>query len=181
MALNPSDNVQGGFPTLGDPPFNSSCRDIALAELEAAGAPRGSTIVTTREVQVWKEGTDAWKASRAGIHYPGMGGESDKEWIQVHEVTAELFGWKFSRAWYYWIACSARGEPINAQEAVRLDEAFGSVLRVDGFAGGQRPQGTVDSYHIDRPDALAALVESLKKTNDTRLEEWKRRAEGGRP
>lgn len=175
MALNPSNNVQNGFPTLGDPPFDSQARDAALAELEAAGFPRGSTVVSSREVKVWKEGTDAWRSSRAGVHFPGMGTEEDKEWIEVHSVEAELFGWQFSRAWYYWIAASTRGEPVTAEEAVRLDEALGSVLRVDGFAGGQRPIGPVGGYHIDRPDALAALVESLKKADDERREARKKK------
>lgn len=175
MGLNPSNNVQNGFPTLGDPPFDSQARDTALIELEAAGIPRGCPVVTSREVQVWKEGSDAWKASRSGIHFPGMGTEDDKEWIQVHSVEAEMFGWKFHRAWYYWVASANQGESVPAEEAVRLDEALGNVLRVDGFAGGKRPTGSVRGYHIDRPDGLAALVESLKKADEERLEAWRKK------
>jgi len=175
MGLNPSNNVQHGFPTLGDPPFNSQCRDMALAELEAAGIPRGSSIVTTREVHVWKEGTDAWKSSRAGVHFPGMGTEEDKEWVEVHAVDAKAFGWLFSRSWYYWCATAEHGASIPPEEAIRLDEALGSILRVDGYAGGKRPTGEVGSYHIDRPDGLAALVESLMKADAERREAFKKK------
>jgi len=175
MALNPSNNVAGGFPTLGDPPFNGEARDVALGELAVAGFPRSSPVVTMREVQVWREGTDAWKTSRAGVHFPGMGTEEDKEWIKVHSVKAEVFGWAFSRSWYYWTAVTVNGESIPLEEAVKLDEALGSVLRVNGFAGGQRPQGDVGSYHIDRPDGLGALIESLKRLDDERREAFKKK------
>lgn len=179
MAINPSNNVPDGFPTVGDPPFSSGGRDAAMAELEAAGFPRGSTIVISNEVQVWKKGTDVQKAASAGIHIPGMGKEEDKEWIQVYSVEARLFGWKFKRLWYYWDADAHQGDRIPIEEADRLYKALGKVLRVDGIAGGREPNGPVEGYHIDRPDALLALVESLKKANGERLRaERNRQARG---
>jgi hypothetical protein len=146
-----------------------------LVELEKAGFPRGSQIVTSREVQAWKEGTDAWKAARSGIHFSGMGTDEDKEWVEVYEVDAELHGWKFSREWYYWTAKASGGEPVPLEEAARLDEKLGGVLRVDGYAGGKRPQGPVSVYHIDRPDALAALVESIKRRREEAMAAWRER------
>lgn len=174
MGLNPSNNVQDGFPTLGDPPFSKEAKTTALAELEAAGIPRGSSVVTMREIQVWKEGSNAQRMASSGIHAPGMGTEEDKEWIRVYSVDAEAFGWKFRRAWYYWVASSHHGEPVPPEEAVRLDEMWGRVLRVDGFAGGKRPTGYVDDYHIDRPDGLAALVASLRKADHEVREAFKK-------
>lgn len=177
MGLNPSNNVANGFPTLGDPPFDTVAKNTALLELVDAGFPRGSSIVITTEVQVWKEGTNAKEAARAGISFPGMGTKEDKEWFQVHSVEARVFGWHFSRAWYYWVASTDQGARIPADAAVRLDDMWGRVLRVDGYAGGKRPQGDVSNYHIDRPDALDALIRSLKKMDDERCAELKRQVE----
>lgn len=175
MALNPSNNVADGFPTLGDPPFNTVAKETALMELVEAGVPRGSSSFTTSEVQVWKEGTNAWKTARSGISFPGMGTEEDKEWVQVHSVKAEVFGWEFSRSWYYWAAAMHNGAPIPLEEAVHLDNMWGQVLRVNGHGGGQRPTGTVGSYHIDRPDGLEALIGTLKRLDEERREAFRKK------
>ncbi len=163
MGLCPSNDVSGGFPTLGDPPFGEAEHDLALAEL--AGLPRGSTIVTSREREVLKRGSERYKLAQVGITVGGLKKNvDDTEWVKLYTVEASAWGWRFHRAWYYWIAVAENQRYfVPADTAMVLHERWGSVVRTDGFAGGKVPDGPVDSYHIDTPDGLAALIEVLKE------------------
>lgn len=167
MGLNPSCNLKEGlkgFKNLGDPPFTAVPKNWALMELLEAGTPRGAAEYTTKEVEVYEPGSEADKMSRSGIWMPGMAKDSPTIWIEVHQVSAKAFGWTFRRAWYYWV-CSAETHGYGLPEAAakQLNEEHRLDVRVDGYASGQEVHGEVDSYHVDTPDGLKALVEVLKQ------------------
>jgi hypothetical protein len=167
MALNPSNRLDVGFkgyPTRGDPPFIEKCKDQATAELRDAGLPRGSETLTLCEREVYKQDSDAHKMASAGIHMPGMATPDDMEWVWLYSVEAKAYGYKFDRAWYYWIVRTKSKEHYIPQSAAEeFNEKFGKEVRVDGFAGGQDVRGDVSGYHVDTVRGLAALVEMLKK------------------
>ncbi|HEC72403.1 MAG: hypothetical protein ACTSW7_01490 [Candidatus Thorarchaeota archaeon] len=179
MGLNPSNNVKKGFPTLGDPPFPTECKDKAVKELIAAGFPRGSWSLTTEEIEIYEPGSEADQLARSGIHIPSIAKESPTIWTSVHKVIAELYGWKFSRAWYYWRASAKYKEHFIPEViAHEFNETFFTEARVEGFAGGKKVSGPVDSYHIDTPNGFKALIELLKQQDEILKEEqikkWKR-------
>ena len=163
------------FPTLGEPPFPDDGKDTAIAELRAAGFPRGAETLTSCEREVYKEGTKAREMARAGIHVPNMAGPDDTEWVWMHSVEVRLYGWKFRRAWYYW---AARAESVDYHVpedlARRFNEEYKLQVRVEGFAGGQDVRNPVGAYHIDTPSGLVALVGMLKKLYEESVQ--KRRA-----
>lgn len=170
MGLNPSCNLDKGlkgFPNLGDPPFPSERKDIALAELLEAGLPRGSSSFTTKEIEIYKPDSEAGKLARSGISFPGACARSETMWITVHGVEAAAFGWKFRRAWYYWVVSTER-HPVPLALATKLNDQHGAYVRTDGYAGGKIPKGDVDSYHVDTPAGLKVLVEVLKQEHDRR-------------
>lgn len=83
----------------------------------------------------------------------------------VTGVMGLMCGWEFKRSWYYWVA-SGPGIPIETAE--RLNEKYGTHLRVNGFAGGADPREMfggfgVGSYHIDSHEGLKALADVLKE------------------
>lgn len=179
MGLNPSCNLDEGlkgFPVLGDPPFRSDARDAALKELMDVGLPRGSTTVTTKEVEVYKEGSKAEQLGRAGIYIPSAAAESETEWVEVHQVKGKAFGWTFFRAWYYWV-CEAEDSKTVLPKTVaeKLNAEHRRDVRVTGYAGGQDVDGPVGLYHVDTPVGLAALVAVLQQRHEER--EAKRRRE----
>jgi hypothetical protein len=183
MGLNPSNRLDKdlkGFPTLGDAPFPEGCKNEAVAELRAAGFPRGSETLTMREKQVYKEGSDPDKMARCGIHMPGMAKPDDIEWASLYSVKAELYGWKFSRAWYYWVCRSDWGSEYDIPETVaeELNKEFRREIRVTGYAGGTDVRGPVDSYHVDTPRGLAKLIEILKERKEA-IREEERKKYGG--
>jgi hypothetical protein len=79
-------------------------------------------------------------------------------------VEGKLRGWTFRRAWYYWMA---KGPAIPVDVARPFNEKRGSVVRVDGFAGGTDVAVPVDSYHIDSQAGLDAFAELLRSTFPT--------------
>jgi len=157
-----------GFPTLGDPPFPTECKDKALKELVDVGIPRGCTEFTTKEIEVFEPGSEMVKFGRIGIYTPHVVAQSKTVWKEVHKVKAYAFKWNFYRAWYYWV-CFANpnwGDAVIPEEIAReLNGSFGKEIRVEGFAGGQDVHGPVTSYHVDTPRGLAVLVSMLKHRN----------------
>ncbi|MFA4846404.1 MAG: hypothetical protein WC654_07690 [Patescibacteria group bacterium] len=68
----------------------------------------------------------------------------------------------FSRLWYYW---SVRSSTFLAfVPAKALNDSMGSVVRVEGFAGGTdvRLNGCA-SWHVDTQEGLNTLVQVLKE------------------
>jgi hypothetical protein len=178
--MNPSCNlVEGvGFQSFGDPSFTSDWKAIALAELLAAGLPRGSSIVTTKEVEVYKPDSEAATLAACGIILPDACARSETMWIETHEVTAKAYGWHFRRAWYYWV-CATDDCPVPAAVATELHVQHGRSVRTYGYAGGRAPDGEIYSYHVDTPAGFKILVDLLKLEHDKRRAkreaDWARR------
>lgn len=179
--MNPSCNLAEGlqgFRNLGDPPFTSERKAVALAELLAAGLPRGSSSVTTKEAEVYRPDSEAAELDASGISLPDACARSETMWIETHEVTAKAFGWNFRRAWYYWV-CATDDCPVPAAVAAELHAHHGQSVRTDGYAGGRVPDGDVASYHVDTPAGFKILVDLLKLAHDRRRAEreadWTRR------
>ena len=85
------------------------------------------------------------------------------------DVIGELNGWKFVRAWYYWVA---RGPAIPFELAGPLHETHGQEVRVAGHCGcpsprewyGESNPDGVPDYHVDSQaglNALAAVIQQL--------------------
>ena len=80
-------------------------------------------------------------------------------------VMGTLHGWKFERAWYYWMC---KGPGIEAVEADRLQAEHGKTLRASGDCGCRGPQFWYNGlacghYHSDDSDGLKALADTIKK------------------
>jgi len=114
----------------------------------------------TQTREVFKEGTQGYKMGRAGIRMPYEGEENDIETIEVASVTAEAYGWKFYRAWYYWV-CGTKTNPIPEAQAKALNAKWREQVRFDGFAGGKDADGPGDSYHVDTMEGLRALLAAI--------------------
>ncbi len=77
----------------------------------------------------------------------------------------ELCGWRFDRAWYYWIA---KGPGIPCDRAMELWRSpDGKAVRVDGHCAAPSPEEwfhgfAVGHYHVDTAEGLAALASLLK-------------------
>ena len=167
--MSPNRNLEEGrkgFPVVGDAPFGKNGRDFALAELRVAGFPRGSDRVTVQEAEVYVEGSEAAKLAKMGIHIGTVCEKSETEWINVYTVKAELYGWTFYRAWYYWVAeAKGKGSAVPKTFAQKLNEDKNNreEIRVEGYAGGQDVTKPVECYHVDTPRGLSELVKLLKK------------------
>ncbi len=79
-------------------------------------------------------------------------------------IMGVLNGWKFERAWYYWMAS---GPGIELEAADRLHEAHGKTVRVAGHGGCPSPREwfkglAVGHYHVDDSDGLKALADTIK-------------------
>jgi hypothetical protein len=101
----------------------------------------------------------------------GIGIRDLGEWFKAHsgEVRTGIIGccgpWTFRRAWYYWIATGPGLPPVYANA---LHETHGRQVRVDGHCGCPSPlewhKGfAVGQYHVDTPDGLKALADTLKR------------------
>ncbi|KKK73177.1 hypothetical protein LCGC14_2896430 [marine sediment metagenome] len=79
-----------------------------------------------------------------------------------------LCGWRFTRAWYYWVA-RTQYNPLPMAAAEELHQELGTEIRVDGHCGCPGPiewwkeGGRADRYHIDTQQGLNAFAEALKK------------------
>lgn len=76
-----------------------------------------------------------------------------------------LHGWKFTRAWYYWVA---EGPGIPHEVATELYHSHGKEARVAGDCACRPPElwyhGLgVGMYHVDTPEGLKALADAIKK------------------
>lgn len=74
-------------------------------------------------------------------------------------------GWGFRRAWYYWVA---KGPGMPPKYASELHAKEGKACRVEGDCGAPDPieyrQGFgIGTYHVDTPEALAALADTIKR------------------
>jgi hypothetical protein len=85
-----------------------------------------------------------------------------------HEVETGVMGfwngWKFERAWYYWV-CTGPGIPLK--EAELLHAKFGKDVRVDGDCSCPSPRErfkglACGSYHVDSQAGLNALAATIK-------------------
>ncbi len=171
MALNPScNNVKGTpFPVLGDSPFPLELAETARAEIRSVVEPGRLTFddenVQTRTV--FRRGTQGDEMGRAGIHAPYEGMENDTEVVELVRVTARAYGWKFHRAWYYWI-CLTDGPPLTEKVARELNDEWREQVRVEGFGGGCDVTGPVRAYHVDTLDGLMKLMVVIKSIADAR-------------
>jgi hypothetical protein len=85
-----------------------------------------------------------------------------------------LDGWKFRRAWYYWIA-EAKGTLLLFEFADELHQKFGKDVRVSGHCAAPAPrawcskpwQMGVDFYHVDTQEGLNALAEAIRKQTES--------------
>jgi hypothetical protein len=80
-------------------------------------------------------------------------------------ILGHLHGWRFERAWYYWMA-SGPGIPLDEAEA--LHSRYGHDLRVGGSAASPSPREQYKGlgcgiYHIDTPEALKALADCIEQ------------------
>ncbi len=67
----------------------------------------------------------------------------------------------FSRDWYYWSVYSSSALPYK--QATALNDRLGTVVRVDGHAGGKLVgQKGCSMWHVDSQEGLTALVVVLK-------------------
>lgn len=144
MSLNPSNQIseqvtgRHPFPNLaGVGKRDPAGVDNALAfELNAAGIPVKKRYESQRERE---------------------GGEPQSI------VYGELFGWTFTRAWYYWCA---HGPGLTLEFSEPLHEEEGQSVRVEGHCGCPSPREyckglPVTSYHIDNQIGLNALVRAI--------------------
>tara|TARA_S200002703_G_C3781584_1_gene240829 strand:- start:237 stop:764 length:528 start_codon:yes stop_codon:yes gene_type:complete len=67
----------------------------------------------------------------------------------------KLNGWRFTRAWYYWVArpiAERSGLPLS--DAIKLHEAHGKDVRVAGHCGAPPPQEWVKRYTTDGREVI---------------------------
>ena len=115
---------------------------IVRAELEQAGATDSNCL---------------------NLNFRSLAGEVPTKYIGF------AHGWKFQRAWYYYVA-SGPGIPPN--QAEEFHQKWGTQVRVEGHCGCPSPieycHGfAVGSYHIDTQEGLNAFVKLLAEI-DTR-------------
>lgn len=165
MGLNvSSDRVEGvAFPVLGDPPFTPERAMVAMAELEAAAGKKLSFDNEVKAVRVYKEGSRALEMARSGVYFNHDGIANDVETVHRTTVIATVWGWRFRRAWYYWVCDANVVRAIPREDAVKLNARLGGQVRVDGYSGGNDVTGPVDLYHVDTVEGLKALLDLIKK------------------
>jgi len=120
--------------------------DILIAELHAAG------IQTVQEAAGMPKD---WMADT----FRRMSGEVKSS------VFGVLHGWKFNRAWYYWMC---EGPGIDVETAEKLHATHGKDVRVDGHCGCPSPREwfkglACGSYHVDSAEGLKALADCIKE------------------
>ena len=79
-----------------------------------------------------------------------------------------LDGWRFRRAWYYWVA-EAHDTLLLFEFADPLHQKFGQEVRVAGHCGCPSPrewykedwQLGVSLYHVDTQEGLNALANAI--------------------
>lgn len=121
--------------------------DILREELRAAGIP---TLHETDE---------SVASGRLDKHLRSVSGE-----VKTC-VIGSLYGWSFTRQWYYW---AAQGPGIDVISAEKLHASHGKEVRVNGDAGAPSPREAFKGlgcgcYHVDTPGGLKALADTIKQ------------------
>lgn len=78
-------------------------------------------------------------------------------------IVGQLAGWRFFRAWYYWIASPIkpnRGLPID--QAVKLFDQYGKQVRAGGDCACRGPWTWATSYQKDRQVVIDPKGEQLE-------------------
>lgn len=170
MGLNPSCNSVDpklALPVVGDGPWKRDLAEQIKQELTSALPEDDSLLLLWEEKEeersIYKEGTEAWKLARSGIHFPGMAKPEDTEQVTLVSMEGTLYGWRFCRAWYYWICSTSSGRfSIPKPEADAFNDEWGTEIRADGYAGGHTPFRDVSTYHVDTSRGLEVLLKLLK-------------------
>jgi hypothetical protein len=102
--------------------------------------------------------------TRAGIDHFVLPFRYDDREVKTR-VIGSLHGWKFERAWYYWVAT---GPGIPQAAAAELYASHGKEARAAGDCACRPPESWyhglgVGMYHVDTPEGLKALAETIKK------------------
>ena len=84
-----------------------------------------------------------------------------------------LHGWRFERAWRYWIAQGPGIPPVYADD---LHRSHGREVRVDGNCTCPSPREwmhgfAVGLYHVDSQDGLNALAQTIRRVVEDANEE----------
>lgn len=138
-----SNEVKDNFPNkTGE---NADNDQVLRAELRAAGIP------TMQE-------HDGYPPEYMAATFLELSGEVKTS------VMGALYGWKFTRNWYYWVA---KGPGIEIAAAEKLHEEHGKTVRVAGHCGCPHPREwykglAVGDYHVDSPSGLKALAETIR-------------------
>ena len=79
-------------------------------------------------------------------------------------VVGVLHGWKFKRAWCYWMC---KGPGIELVAADRLQASHGKTVRASGDCACRGPRFwfkglACGSYHVDDAEGLKALADTIK-------------------
>jgi hypothetical protein len=146
--------------TISTPGLNPSNRNAGFPNLA-----RGFKITDKNVIDEITAITDA-ELTAAGINIYQNRFPPDGE--VPSETFGYLSGWTFRRLWYYW---SAKGPGIPPDIAERLHATHGTVVRVEGHCGCPSPlewrKGfAISSYHVDSPDGLKALADTLRSIYD---------------
>jgi hypothetical protein len=85
------------------------------------------------------------------------------------KVTGTFKGFKFVRAWSYWVV---RGDAsVYLAKQIYADPIGHESIRTDGFAGNMDPKGeSVSLYHIDTQEGLNRFVQLVLNQNNTRAD-----------
>jgi len=126
MAIDTTDKTI--FPNLGDSPFREEGVKTAMAELMAAGVPRGAIHGEWCEVGILSSGS--------------------KEWVRHYDVQAKLLApfdaayrrthaaaYEFRRKWYYWVVHGP--VPKAAAEEIYATTIGQASVRADGHCGAR--------------------------------------------
>lgn len=86
-------------------------------------------------------------------------------------IQGELCGWKFRRAWNYWIATSPKNLKISTHKLIDFDLVWGAEVRAHGYAGGGAltTRDYVETFHIDSQAGLVALCGFILSVHRKRL------------
>ena len=82
-------------------------------------------------------------------------------------IIGMLEGWRFTRAWRYWVA---NGPGIPTADAEDLHDARGTEVRVAGHCGCPSPTAwcgdkPVTMYHVDTQAGLCALADTIRRAS----------------
>lgn len=102
----------------------------------------------------------------AGIAILPENSKGEVPYTVVGVLTSKDCVWKFTRAWYYWVARAPEGKGLRKEFAEKLNAKFGRDVRVSGYAGGVDVSfagDVVDLYHVDTVEGLTELVHAIQE------------------